>query len=147
MRQRKVKRYSKLREELQLAGEIPTSAEGAVWNEVVDPSSQSEQPLPVLIGTAIRRGWATPEEKKPRLVDEMIKMVECQEVGEVQRVMAYNALVKGDQLQWERDHPSEAGKTKGGSAVNVNVIDWQRMAISSEHEPDRIEERIKLEGA
>ena len=53
-KQRKVKRYQKLREDLQLDGTIPTTAEGAVKSkERVDPSTQGEQGFPALIGQAM----------------------------------------------------------------------------------------------
>lgn len=120
-RQRKVKRYMKDREDLQVAGRIPVDKEGAVRREDVDPSSQGEQPLPGLIGRAVRRGWAVPDEKKPALVDELCGIVQDPEMDAVPKVMAYNALTKAEQLQWERDHPDEAGRSKGGVKVGVQV--------------------------
>ncbi len=102
--QRKVTRYQKLREDLQLNGEVPTTPEGAVSSrEVVDPSVQGTQALPALIGQAIRRGWAVPDEKKPGLVDELVGVVEDPEASQVAKVFAFNALVKGDQIQHESD--------------------------------------------
>jgi hypothetical protein len=71
--------------------------------ERVDPSVQSEQRFPALIGRAIRHGWATPDEKKPGYVDELAGVLEDPEAPAVAKVMAFNALLKGDQIQHERD--------------------------------------------
>ena len=120
-------RYARAREDAQLEGIIPMSPEGALKPERVDPSSQKEQPQSKLIGQAIRKGWATPDEKKPRLVDEMIAIVEDPEAKTFDKVAAYNALLKGDQAQFERDQPEQAAKAKGGINVNnsneVTVVD------------------------
>lgn len=71
--------------------------------ERVDPSSQTERRLPLLIGRAIRRGWSVPDELKPGLVDELIVSVCDPEVSPAIKALTYGALLKGDQLQWERD--------------------------------------------
>ena len=121
------KRYQKAREDAQLTGLIPTTPDGAVLPERVDPNGQGSQPLSGLIGQAIRKGWATPEEKKPRLVDEMIGIVEDPEAKTFDKVAAYNALLKGDQAQFERDQPEQAAKAKGGVRIDntneVTVVD------------------------
>lgn len=113
--------YSAIREEAQLAGVIPTTPEGGVRNEVVDPKTQSEQVFPSLVSGAIRRGWAVPEEKKPGLVDEMIAVVENDDESSKTRIAAFNALRLADTTQYERDHPEEAGKAKGGGLGSVSV--------------------------
>lgn len=122
-RKQKVKaRYSKAREEAQLAGIIPTTPEGAVRNERVEASAQSDQPLPNLTSQAIRKGWAVPEERKPQLVDELLDIVSGIEVPAKVKVAAYNALRQGDQAQYERDNP-QTTKPKGvtiNGDVNVN---------------------------
>jgi len=130
--QRPVKRYMELREDLQLAGRIPVEPAGAVRDERVNPSVQGSQPLPDIAIRAIegdRKGtWRVPAEKKPGLVDEMIGLVEAggdDAPSPVVKVMAYNALVKGDQLQYERDHPEEAGRAKGG----VNVTQQTQVVV------------------
>lgn len=82
---------------------IPTVPEEALKPARVDPSSQSEQRLPGLVGMAIRHGWAVPDEKKPGYVDELAEVLENPEAPAVAKVMAFNALVKGDQIQHERD--------------------------------------------
>lgn len=97
------RRYAHAREDAQIAGRVPTTPEMALKPEKVDPSSQSEQRFPGLIGQALRNGWAVPDGRKPALVDEMISLVEDPEAGAVPKVMAFNALAKGDQIQHERD--------------------------------------------
>jgi hypothetical protein len=52
---------------------------------------------------AIRHGWAVPDERKPGYVDELGAVLEDPESPAVAKVTAFNALVKGDQLQHERD--------------------------------------------
>ncbi len=107
--------YAKSREEAQLLGVIPTTPEGAVRNEVVPPSSQGAQPLSELVAQAIRKGWATRDEIKPELVDEMVKIVLDPEMSAKNKVASFNALRMADQAQYERDHPNQRG------AVNVNI--------------------------
>lgn len=126
--QRRRKQLALRREDDQLAGRIPTTPEGAVLNERVNPLLQGEQPLPQIALMAIegdRKGsWKVPAEKKPELVDEMIDLIEATGEGApspVVKVMAYNAVVKGDQLQYERDNPDAAGRAKGGVKVAVGV--------------------------
>jgi hypothetical protein len=113
------RKYARLREECQLAGIIPTVPEGAVRNERVDPALQQEQPLPELIAQAVRHGWAVPEECKPGLVDELQAIVDNPEMPAKVKVAAFNALRLADKDQYERDHPEEAGKARGGAKVAV----------------------------
>lgn len=68
-----------------------------------------------------KRGWATPEEDKETLVDLMMGIVTDPGAKAKDRVAAFNALRVADQSQWERDHPVESGKSKGGSTSNVNI--------------------------
>lgn len=102
-RQKLKARYSKAREDAQLHGLVETSPEGARWPEKVDSASQSEQRFPALIGQAIRRGWAVPDEKKPGLVDELISVVENPDAKPFDKVAAFGTLSRADQLQHERD--------------------------------------------
>lgn len=88
---------------LDLVSNDPAPPEVSLKPEVVNPATQSEQRFPVLIAQALRHGWAVPDEKKPGLVDEMVCVVEDPEAAAVAKVMAFNALAKGDQLQHERD--------------------------------------------
>jgi hypothetical protein len=119
------KRYSKAREDAQLADVIPTTSEGAVRNEVVNPATQGSQPLPRLISQAIRNGWATPDDIKPRMIDELIDLVHQPDVEPHVKVGAARTLIQGDQVQYERDHPEAAARNGGAVAtavVNVGVV-------------------------
>ncbi len=120
-RKNKVKaRYAKAREEAQLAEVIPTTPDGAVRDERVPLSAQSGPPLTGIIIQAIRNGWATSDEIKPQLVEEMVKIVLDPYMRVKDKTAAFNALRMADQTQWERDHPEEAGKARGG-ATNVSI--------------------------
>lgn len=126
-------RYAKAREDAQLMGVIPVEPVGAVRDERVDPSSQAgTPPLPSLVVQAARQGWATPEEKKPLIVDEMVKIATgqaaemgpdgiCTGPSPKNQVAAARALVIMDQTEWERRNPDAAGKAKGATNVNVGV--------------------------
>lgn len=114
------KRYMELREELMLAGEIPTEPAGAIRDERVPPDSQGSQPQPGLIEAAIRHGWAVPEDKKPRLVDELISVLDDPEAKQKDKVAAYSALLRGDQHQYEVDHPQDNNRP-GAAVININV--------------------------
>lgn len=139
-KQRRVKRYQKAREDCQLAGDIETVPVGAARSEVVDPATQGSQPLPGLIGRAVREDWSTPAHRKPQLVDELIGIVTAQddETDDHVKVAAARVLIQADQLQWERDNPELAGKTKGGTKVDVhntnttqvNLLDLAREAAA-----------------
>lgn len=153
-KQRKLARYSKRREDAQLSGREPTLPAGAVRNERVSPLVQGEQSLPALIARGIRNGWATPEDMKPILVDEMTAIVMDPEQKAVPKIMAYQALLKGDQQQYERDNPEAAGKAKGGVKVDVanqvNVVqidpyEAYKRAVA-ESQVDEVEARIEQEG-
>ena len=123
-RQKTKDRYAHAREDAQLEGLIPTLPEEALKPERVDPASQGDVPQPKLIGLAIRSGWQVPEERKPDLVDELIKIIDTPEISDKVKVAAFNALRQADQAQYERDHPEEVAKSKTAksSTVNVNVI-------------------------
>lgn len=117
-------RYSKAREDAQLLGVIPTTPEGALKPERVAPEAQADAPQPNLIGEAIRKGWAVPEARKPDLVDELIRLLDDPQVSDKVKVAAFNALRQADQAQYERDHPAEAAKMRGGvinTVVSVSV--------------------------
>ena len=125
-RQKVKARYAKAREDAQHLGVIPTTPEGAVRDERVDPAEQGAQPLPGLIGRAVRNGWAVPDETKPRIVDELVGIVEGgEEIDHHVRVSAARVLQQGDQQQWERDNPELAGRSKGGVKVGVQVNNGQ----------------------
>lgn len=88
---------------LDLLGNDPLLPEEALTPEVVDPTTQSEQRLPTLISRAIRRGWAVPEDKKPGFVDELAGVLEDPDSPATAKILAFGALVRGDQIQHERD--------------------------------------------
>ncbi len=126
-RKQKIKKtYAKAREDAQLAGVIPTEPVGAVRNEVVTTSGP---PQTGLIKEALKKGWAVPEETKPRLVDEMVKIVEDPNIPTKQKIAAFNALRMADQQQFERDHPELMSKLKGGTNINNNVTNNNTNAV------------------
>jgi hypothetical protein len=73
-RQRIANRYQKAREDAQLAGLIETLPAGAVRSERVDPKFQGSQPLPGLIGQAVRKRWDTSDEMAKRQVEELFQI-------------------------------------------------------------------------
>ena len=113
--------YAKAREDAQLAGVIPTTPEGAVRPERVDPSTQSVQPLSELIAQAIRKGWAVEDGIKPHLVQEMVGIVLDPNMTAKAKVAAFQALRMADQSQWDRDHPEVKPTTKSGGAIAISV--------------------------
>lgn len=116
-RQNLMKRFSRLREDAQLAGLIQTTPAEAVRDEVV---KTADQPQPKLIERAIKSGWAVPDEIKPELVAELTAIVtdESEEASDKTKVAAFRALLAADQAQHERDNP----QTKNNkSTVNVSV--------------------------
>lgn len=135
-RKQKIKEiYAKAREDAQLAGIIPTTPEGAVRNECVDPRLQGCQQLPALIRQALREDWSTPAAAKPGIIGALLEPFFVQDVvldkdgnqvtvptSRVMLIELARTLKLLDQTQWERDHPEEAGRAKGGStAVAVSV--------------------------
>lgn len=114
-------RYSKARETAQLLGVIPTAPEGAAREERVQVSQQGEQPLPQLVGEAIRRGWAVPEDRKVGLVDELVAILDDPEMSAKVKVAAFNALRQADQAQWERDNPKQAAQLSATLSATTNV--------------------------
>ncbi len=132
-RQRLFKRFVKAREEAQLIGLIPTEPAGAVRNERVDPATQESQPLPRLDMQAIRRGWATPEEKKPVIVDALIQLITNVNIDPRVLVQAARTLNQADKDQWERDNPDEAGRAAGAPQTSVSLYELAQ-------KPDPLEE-------
>ncbi len=125
-RKKKIKEtYAKAREEAQLAGVIYTTPDGAVRDEVVPASAQTNNSelLPALIATAIRNGWAVPDDRKPGLVDEMVSIIDNPEMPAKVKVAAFTAILKADQQQFDRDNPEAAGKARGaGPGAKVAII-------------------------
>src|SRR5262245_31307866 len=121
-RRQKLKRqYARFREEAQLHGIIPISPEGAMRREVVDPATQEKQEFPALDRKAVNEDWDVPGWMKPRVVDGLYSALErAVDEGKCKAaVMNSNTLLKIDQMQYERDHPKEAGQGKGVASVSV----------------------------
>jgi hypothetical protein len=125
-RQKIKRRYARLREDLQLSGDLPATLQGALRPEAVDPALQGCQLFPALVRQALREGWATPDSAKAKVVAELL--AEFEEGGDpAERVLLFRLLLLLDQTQWERDrleenavHPalrysSSAGRTVAGS--------------------------------
>lgn len=137
------RRYADLRERAQLAGLIHTEPEGAVRNEKVETK---DKPQPKLIETAIRSGWAVPDEIKPELVAEMTAIVtdDSEDTSDKTKVAAFRALLAADQAQHDRDNPQQK---KGGTEVNVSVqtniaaVDVLREALQQPTPIQQIEDK------
>lgn len=135
-RKQKVReKYSKAREDAQLAGIIPTTPEGAVRPERVDPASQRMAALPELVRQALKESWNTPDAAKPAIIASLLEPfyqddVVLDENGKQVRVKPSRAMLMAlaktllqlDRFQWEKDHPEAAGKARGGGAsASVNM--------------------------
>lgn len=119
------------REHAQLEGLIPTTPEGAVRDERVDPRTQGSAILPDLVRQALRESWATPDIAKPAIVASMLEpFFEERQEGEppdrktlIECAKVLRAL---DQTQHERDNPSEVG---GGVHVTVQATQVMRDSL------------------
>ena len=145
-------KLGRIREQLQLRGEEPTSAEGAVRCERVDPSTQEEQELTALDRQAVRRGWAVPEAEKVKVIDRLLDVVKDPLAKNMAVIFSANALVSANHRQYEYDNPEAAGKAKGGVKVDVanqvNVVadPWQLYQKAlEESKDDPVEARIEQE--
>lgn len=128
-RQNLMKRFSKLREDAQLAGLIQTTPAEAVKDEVV---KTADQPQPKLVERAIRQGWAVPDEIKPELVAELTAIVtdDSEEASDKTKVAAFRALLAADQAQHERDTPKTAKQTVNVSVqTNIAAVDVLRQSM------------------
>lgn len=90
--------------------------------EQVNPAMQSDAPIPGLIESAIRQGWAVPDHKKPDLVDELIKILDDPEASQKVKVAAFNALRMADQQEYERRYPQAKSSGKGDVHIHGNVV-------------------------
>lgn len=133
--QRNKKRYQELREELQLAGVLPTEPDGAIKPERVDPAKQGNAALPEVVRQGLKESWATPDSAKPAIVAALLEPFYTEDVvldkdGNQVRVppsrKMLNELAKTlrmlDQTQFERDHPEDAGKAKGNGVKITNQV-------------------------
>lgn len=128
-RQQLKERYAKVREDAQLADLIPTTPEGAVRNEKVDPTLQGSAILPDLVRQALRESWATPHEAKPAIIASLLEpFFEERQLGDNGKPLPPNrnqliecakTLRQLDQTQFERDNPESAGLAKGGIAISL----------------------------
>jgi hypothetical protein len=116
---------------------IPTMPEEALRPARVSPLSQNDPTDHLsLIIVAARNNWATPDEIKPQVVDNLARIATGQggetlidRYGEAintgpslkTQVYAAKVLTEIDQIQWERNNPGEAGKAKGTVNVGVQV--------------------------
>ena len=87
----------------------------------VSPFQRAVQTTSNTITQTANRGWETPEEIKPDIVDEMIRIILDCEMKSKDRIAAFNALRVADQSQWERNNPDLSGKSKGSPSVNINM--------------------------
>jgi hypothetical protein len=120
--QRVADRYAHAREDAQLAGLIPTVPEEALTDERVDPARQSEPPLLGLVRRAVREDWDTPAEKKPVIVDQIIRLVESEDTGPHVKVAAARTLQMLDRDQWERDQAERAGRAEAGIRADSQEV-------------------------
>lgn len=164
-KQRTKEKYAKAREEAQEKGIIPTTPEGAVRDERVDPRTQDEQRFPGLDRLAIQndgKGWSVPEHVKRKVIEvsaevlfQAPKTVVSPVSGEVveippnrfEQMQAAKTLMQADKQQWERDNPEEAGKAAGASETNVQVVELsellKRAKEQREVKPDVIDVKVE----
>jgi len=157
--------YGRVREEAQLQGIIPTTPEGAAKPERVNPAVQSEQQFPRLVAEAVRNGWATPDEHKPKIVDALIEPFTKRDVVTApdgstyelppdRHLLKENAKVLAtlDKLQYERDHPKDDAQAQAGDVninnqVNVVQVNWSAMTVDPVHDDPLVKALEKLDGA
>lgn len=158
--------YAKAREDAQLAGVIPTTPEGAVRSERVDPATQDEQRFPGLDRAAIRgegKGWEVPDHVKKKVIEvnaealfekrvmvDPITKIEVEVPNRKAQMEASKVLLLADEMQYKRDEPERAGKAAGGVTVNNQVAVFNASelykAALAEVERDEIEEQIAAVG-
>lgn len=122
-----MQRYTKAREDAQLAGLIPTTPEAAIDSERVDPLAQATAALPELVRQALRESWATPDSAKPAIIAALLAPFFREEEivsqdGTVVKVKPSaktlmelaNTLRMLDQQQYERDHPEAKTPSRSG---------------------------------
>lgn len=95
------RRYSMQREDAQLAGDIPTTPEGAIRDERAPPSY--DVPMPELVRLAIQRGWSVSEEGKRKCVADLVAAIRDPETRESLRIRCFQALILAEKAQREQD--------------------------------------------
>jgi hypothetical protein len=133
-RQKLKARYMTAREDAQRFGLIPTTPEGAVRDERVDPATQGEQAHPALTRTAVRRGWAVPDAKKPELVDELVRVVADPDSTPMEKIASVRTLLAADRLQYERDRVDVASNVNDGGQTSPVMTYEQAMEFIREVE-------------
>lgn len=150
-------------------GVLPTTPEGALRDERVDPSTQEDQRIDQLDRDAIRKGWSVPEHAKAKVIERLLEpfweepvTVEDRDGNPVtippdRHLLKENAkvLVMADKSQWERDHPKEAGQARGSVNVSQQVavgFDWDKLTGEEVVDPveaklREIEQQPAMEGA
>ncbi len=136
-KQKLKKKYMATREDAQLADLIPTTPEGAIRDE----RSSGVAVLPECVKQALKESWATPDSAKPAIIACLLEPFFTRDVGpngepvplnRAQLIELAKVLKLLDQTQWERDHPEEAGKAKGGgSAVFLQATATMRTALEA----------------
>lgn len=127
-------RYAKVREDAQVAGLIVTTPEGAVRDERVDPRLQGCQQLPDIVRQSLRENWSTPDAAKPGIIGALLEPFFANDIvldkdgnqirvppNRLMLIELAKTLIQLDHKQWERDHPEEAGKAKGGASASIQV--------------------------
>lgn len=144
--QRRKKRYMELREELMAEGEIPVEPSGAIRDERVDPSVQSEgttgaMQAAQLVARAKRNGWSVPKEKREEYVDILDGIMASPDEPAKVKIAAFNALGMRSKDQYEEDHPKGGGH---GDAPPPVVIPIQIVpcAAFDRSEPRRVEQVV-----
>ena len=140
--QRLKDRYSHAREDVQLAGLIATTPEEALTPERADPALQSEQKIPGLDRRAINEGWRVPEAGKQLIVERLLEPFKQNDVvtdkdgnqitlppNRDLLVKNASALMRADQMQFERDNPAIAGQAKGGQQINQQFNQFDVKAL------------------
>jgi hypothetical protein len=127
-------KYTDIRERAQLAGIIPTTPEGALKSEVVDPATQTNNPLPSVVREGLKGNWATPDAAKPAILSALLEPFFVKDVvldaqgnrvevapDRALQIQCAKLLRDLDQTQFERDNPEAAGQAKGGLALSVQT--------------------------
>lgn len=129
-KQKVKKQYAVLREEAQHLDIIPTTPEGAVRNERVDPALQGSAILPEIVREALRNNWATPDVAKPAIVANLLEPFFAERETDpatgksippnrAQMIELAKVLRLLDQTNFERENPEAAGLAKGGTNISL----------------------------
>jgi hypothetical protein len=98
-RQKRKRKYARLREDCQLAGIIATTPTGAVRNEVSPVAP--DPPLPHLVRAALKKNWPTPDSNKPAIVDSLCAPFYDSDADPMLKIRLARLLLLLDQTQYE----------------------------------------------